>query len=632
MSHCMRSMTMLLPFCLVVALAGAAFGNPVPNPGFEEGGDGKVAAWTLDAQPVTTAGVKSRSNGTARWDSESPHARTRCLTLESPGGENDHALVVSPEIGVVGGYAYEVSFYYQAAGLMPENGDRSRYAACILDVFQHGRTAGRLQRLGNTRILTYTNSEGWARLSRRFTPPPGTQTVQIRFALANKYPNSPVKIRIDDVVLIPLDADLPNPSLETGQGETPQGWSPVGGAMTAWAAGVARSGKRSLAVSDAPAGTFSGWATVVPVRPDRVYSLGGWIKGGDLAAHGPVGGGALALEFLDRDAQPLGSPVVSPAVGAKTDWTRVVTAVVRTPAGAASARLTAGLQFCTGTAWFDDMEFRPLAAAYGNHGVEQANSASPFRGGAQGRLSDEEYDTILAGLHDGIKAVDRVAPVLVGNIATDWEAKTVRRLYEKPAEGRFDGAILNAYLGILMTCRNNLKEFDAHGDRQKTVWQEETAEQRSPDVGEARRCGEGDGAKNMVRVWLSCVAGCGGRMKSFTQWGFAGSGDIFMVTENLQPRPQFVAHAVMADALADARFAGDRSQEGVSIFQWRRGDGPLLVAWANAGERNVTLQVAPGDVMVMDLMGNRAAMKSNDGRVSLKLTTSPVYLFHAGGE
>ena len=75
--------------------------------------------------------------------------------------------------------------------------------------------------------------------------------------------------------------------------------------------------------------------------------------------------------------------------------------------------------------------------------------------------------------------------------------------------------------------------------------------------------------------------------RSFTQWGFAGSGDIFMVTENLQPRPQFVAHAVMADALADARFAGDRSQEGVSIFAWRHGDGPLCAISTHANSLRV---------------------------------------------
>ena len=1111
MSGYIRYVTAALPIWLLLVPASAMRANPIPNPGFEQGADGKAIAWTVDGQPVTAAGVRSRDHGTARWDSEQPHGGNRCLTLQSAGGENDHVLVVSPEVQVVGGYVYEVSFFYQASGLVPESGDRSRYAGCILDVFQHGSAGGRRQRLANTRILTFTNSAGWVRLSTRFTPPAATQTVQIRFALVNKYPHSSAQVRIDDVELMPLDADLPNPSFESGQGETPLGWSPLGGAKTAWAAGVAHSGRRSLAVSDAPMGSFSGWATVVPVRPDRGYRFGGWIKGGDLAAHGPVGGGVLVMEFFDGDGQPLGTPLVSSAVGAKSGWTRVATATCQPPAGAASARLTAGLQFCSGTAWFDELElaaeelacqavarvrrapkpspsaryaknllvngdveagehgkpvgwtfvgrtepdwspqeierfqangrpdfsvgrawgqwadnwtyagkkalalvsvdpprsahqqwygrtpvdgywlsdrmpcqgghaylasawikpgaeiaeawygplelrfydsrgrqlravngvrsglnnvapgqwswwvtmpwvapvgaatmrlrfgqelaadaggwgrtaadnlavwempegtaipaaeeiglrseafrawfcaahrqlkppytpsptdapeyeslwgrcentalgnlfyspdtpvaialtvanllgedreislrlvrtdwqgiasepiqrkaialagygqttvtaelppsrgygsfhleveareadavvgrfsgryavlpplerprtaaplfavtplvplvgdgrsferemgamfrvagfrrswvriqwdthdaakeaqafadtrrvllwyralgilpvlqlspdwarpirfahyvdagkrlareFGSLVAAYGNHGVEQANSASPFRGGSRERLLDEEYDTILAGLYDGIKAVDSRAPVLVGNIATDWQAKTVRRLYGKPAEGRFDGAILNAYLGILMTCQNNLKEFDAHGDRRKTIWQEETAEQRSPDVGASRRYGEAEGAGHMVRVWLSCVAGCGGRLKAFTQWGFAGNGDIFMVTENLQPRPQFVAHAVMADALADAEFAADRSHDDLSIFQWQRGDGPLWVAWANAGERTATLEVPSGKVTVMDLMGNRSSMDSKDGHLSLKLTTSPVYVF-----
>ena len=125
-------------------------------------------------------------------------------------------------------------------------------------------------------------------------------------------------------------------------------------------------------------------------------------------------------------------------------------------------------------------ECQGLVAAYGNHGIEQVNSESPFRGGGKDRLTDDEFDTMLAGIYDGIKSVDKETPVLIGNIATDWECKTVRRLYGKPGEGKFDGAILNAYLGILMTAQNTLKEFDAHGDTAKTVWQEETAEHARP--------------------------------------------------------------------------------------------------------------------------------------------------------
>lgn len=59
---------------------------------------------------------------------------------------------------------------------------------------------------------------------------------------------------------------------------------------------------------------------------------------------------------------------------------------------------------------------------------------------------------------------------------------TVRRLYGKPAEGPFDGAILNAYMGILRAIQANLAEFGRHGDTKKTVWQEECADQRAASL------------------------------------------------------------------------------------------------------------------------------------------------------
>ena len=276
-----------------------------------------------------------------------------------------------------------------------------------------------------------------------------------------------------------------------------------------------------------------------------------------------------------------------------------------------------------------------LVEAYGNHGVEQANSASPYRGGGAARMTDDEYDTILSGIYEGIKAEAPQATVLVGNIATDWEGKTLTRLYGKPANGAFDGAILNAYMGITMTVVNSVKIFDAHGDTNKGVWQEETAAQCSPIDGEARRYGEGQGAANLVRVWLEPVLKVGNRLKAFTMWGFRARGSstedrIAMVNVDLQPRPQFVAHAVMADALADATLVADRSVGQLSCGEWKRGDGTLLVLWSNGGTQAVTLEAPTGALAVMDLVGNRRQIKAKDGVAVIEVTSDPIYCFGGG--
>jgi hypothetical protein len=249
-------------------------------------------------------------------------------------------------------------------------------------------------------------------------------------------------------------------------------------------------------------------------------------------------------------------------------------------------------------------------------------------------LTDEEYDLILKGTYEGIKSVDKATPVLIGNIATDVDANTIRRLYGKPAEGRFDGAAVNAYYAVQSVITNALKEFDAHGDITKTIWLEEISDQRSPAAGAARRRGEADGPRNMVRTHLSAKCLSGSRLKAFTVWEFAAGADgndqDAIVTEDFQPRPQFVAHAVMADATADAIFVANRSVGAVSIFEFKRGDGPMLVAWSNAGERKITFEAPKPTLTVMDLMGNRQDVNVVDGAVSLPITPSPVYLFGGG--
>ena len=1110
----------LLPLIAYALSSATLRAYDPPNGGFESGGDGVLSAWTLDGKPIPEKdGVASPGNVRALWDAGSRGNGTRCLRMETEGKSGDEfALVGSAPLKLLPGFEYEVSFFYKAEGLLPESGDRSKYAALIVDIFCNAKN----QRIGGERIMTYTNSAGWGKLSKKFVIPPGTEWSQVRIQLANKFPGNKVSIWIDDVSCVPTDASLPNSGFEAVEADgAPVGWTPFGGAKSTTTSEVFHGGKMSAAVADAPDGLLSGWATIVPVRSDRRYSFSGFVKGGNLAANGFVGGGALSMEFLDSDGQPVSKRIVSPAVPANTDWTRVSTAKSQAPAGACAVRLVCGLEYCNGTAWFDDLEFgfeeaaakdavmlardakpdqaaryatnllkngtieegadgkpsgwtyvgrsapdwtkeeisrlhtngrpefpfgrgrgewshdlaysgkgallnisidpplspnkqwygrnpvdgywfsdpmpcapgtaylssawirpgaaiaeawygplelqffdknnrqlapkngvrsgldglppgvwsywvagpwvapdnaatmrlrfgqefqassggwgrtyadnlavwklgdtariptseeiglrteafrewyldghaqikppylpapssateyetcwgkmlnatignlfyspdspaaltfqlanllgerrdvslkitrydwlgaasqpvevkgitlsgygeakavavlpptksygsffleveviegqavvgrfsgryaempplerprtveniwgvtplvpifgdgrpferemgemmrrggfglawvrlfanklepeplraelakvksvliwyrslgirpvlqmgvewrRPvdrklyeqagkiiaeecngLVAAYGNHGIEQANSASPYRGGGKTRLTDDDYDTIMAGVYDGIRSVDKETPVLIGNIATDWEGKTIRRLYGKTGGGKFDGAVLNAYMGILMTAQNSLKEFDAHGDKAKTVWQEETAEQRSPAGGESRRYGEADGPKNMVRTWLSMAGNLGPRLKAMTQWGFATSGqgdsdggDIFMLTATLQPRPHFVAHAVMSDALADATLVGNRSIGDVSIFEWARSDGPIFAVWANAGERAVTFEVPAGKFTVMDLMGNRTEVQAEKGIATLKVTPTPAYVFGGG--
>lgn len=1131
MNNNFKSAFALIP--LLLGIASSAWANSVPNGNFQQTMSDQLTGWTVGQThppvgiPVkgTVSGPKGGRFGVTEG-AQGPGSHALCLQTGSEAGS--YGLALSPRFPLVPGFEYEMSVKYRAEGLIPENPERTKLSAFFVDLFMVGQE----KRLGSARLITSVNSEGWATLSKlstyrtSFTVPEGTEWAQARPQVSNSYENAPATVWVGEISVLPRDPILPNQGFESGtEGQGPDRWTSYGSAQTAWVTDVARSGTHSVAVSDAPDGLFSGWSLVIPVRPDRSYRFNGYAKGGVLNPNGFIGGGALALLFLDRDGQPVGKPQVSKAVPAQTDWTEVSTPTAQAPAGAVSARLIAGLHYTNGTAWFDDLslildevesidvarvkrlnpepsravtyaenllvngdveagnenqptgwtyvgrsdanwseaqiqqlhahgrpkfsvgrgqgvwsrdmtysgqgallnvsvdpplsknhqwygrnavdgywlsdpiacqpgsayiasgwlragkpiieawfgpleirfydakgkqipsadvrpgmgsvpsgqwrfyatmpyiapknavtarlrfgqefaadkggwgrtymdnlavwelpvevslpgdqafrsndgayrawfeeatskvkppylpaprvaaayesvwirldnlvpgnlytdpeasiqtqirltnllgearetsiqvtrydakgkadapihfdgiqmdggatvlvpvqlppseaygafyleievlegeavvgqgngryavlnsfsqknddpeafpvtqdqrlgvtplvpifgdgrpfeqelgqvlqaggfglawirfykipleeqallealepikqqlawydslgirsvvqlyeseilrpmqrdayvqvgrvlgrELRGRAAAIGNWGIEKANSASPYRGGGSERITDTEYDTIMNAVYQGIKSEAPELTVLIGNIATDWDAKTIQRLYQKPADGQFDGAILNAYMGISKVIAKSLAEFDRHGDTEHTVWQEENADQRSPYEGDTRRYGEIGGAEQMVRTWLTLFGRFTPRLEAMTIWGFVRGieQDVMMVTPTLQPRPQFVAHSLMASALAGTSQATDHSFATVTAFAWPQVDGPLWAVWANAGKQNLTLEVPTGSLTVTDIMGNSRQVKASDGVVSLELSTSPIYLTNGG--
>jgi hypothetical protein len=1087
----------------------------VPNSSFETLNDGKVLSWEIDNPrgPVTAQGGQT-SAGT--FYSLVPGVKSngsKALRIGSKGHVGgDYTLARSARFKLLPGYSYELSFLYRSSGLLAESADRARITSAVLDL----DLLGTLGRTGGERLVTQNNSSSWSHLAKSFKVTEGTQSGQLRVQLSNRFDQNPAWVEWDDISVVPLDPTLPNGSVEAGDADTPQSWASIGAAKTAWTRADVRTGNHSLSVADAPDGQFSGWSLEIPVRSDRSYSFVGNIKGTDLNANGFIAGGALQLQFLDASGQPLGKPLTSPAVGSKTDWTAVATPKTVAPPDAVSARLTAGMQYTNGTAYFDDLSIRldevamrsqvrlmrhsqrdamvryatnllangdveagsngkpnnwtylgksatdwtpeelqrlqsdgrpffeagrgqgewikdgsysgrgallnvsidppvtpnkqwygrnpvngywlsdpmpaspgqaylsaawikagqpingawigpleirfydgtgrqlkmaepaslvrpgigqvpsgvwsfyatqpytapagttnmrlrfgqeyrtdaggwgrtladnlavwalpagvplpdyktsyantprfqdwftlataqlkapyspaptdasqyeniwgnfknsvpgnlyfdpiqpvegrialtnllgesrrvsltatrydwlgnaekpfllppvtlgggssttteialpptrkfgafyldievkeggavvgniagryavmpprnrkrsteniwgvtPLStitgngsayeaelgqmmknagfgiawvrfqnypldeaklvqalvptkkivayyhslgfrvvlnlmpnmtrpislqalqnagriigremgssvAAFGNHGIEQANSKSPYRGSGALRATDDEFDTIMAAQYEGLKTGSPNTLVLTGNIATDIEANTLRRLYAPPGNGKFDGAILNAYLGLGTVVQKALQEFDAHGDTQKTVWVEENSDQRSPFDGAGRRFGEAEGPKNMVRSWLGVLGSNPKRVKALTMWGFVNNieEDINMVTPRLQPRPQYVAFSVMTDALADASRRTDHSNVDSVIFEWKRPRDTLFTVWANAGERTLAFKAPSGQITVMDLMGNCRTQKAAQGKVTLKISSVPQYVF-----
>lgn len=1106
---------------LAVVLAGwtgvPARGNLAPNGDGAEATDGKVVGWNTRAD-----GLETQANGTQIGRIEEPAGSGHYfLRLTAPGkGTSEHAMLSTGQYRIPAGFAYLLTFQLRGSGLQPESSDRSRYAMAYVDFFCD-KTGLAKSTIKNERVRVFSNSPEWVSAQLAVMVPPETDFVQIRPQLANKIPGNAAVADFRDFRLLPVDFELPNGGFESGAAP----WQAFDRAKCAIVEQPVRSGGKAAQVQDAPPDAFSGWSQLVPVREDRAYVFKGFAKGGQLKANGFIGGAALCLQFLDAQGQPVGEPHVSPAVPGNSEWTPIATPAAQPPATAFAARLTCGMQYCEGSAWFDDLalvmtpreavpavrivrpeaqaatiaavalpnllkngsveegsgdapagwtyhgkaapdwteaelkalhgngrprfdigrgrgewsrtvtyegrgalvnvaidpplstrqqwygrspvdgywqsdampcepgcaylagawikpgapigspwfgplhlvftdargrevqpapgvrsllpdapanewtywfsapymappgaatmrlrfaqefaagsggwgrsladnlavwqlppaadlkaarecasvaearawfaathatakppclpaplvspehecawgallnavpgnlyfdpgaaatlrfalynplpvdrrlslrllrtdrrgnaapeivttpvaiaafawvefeltlpptaafgafhldcdifengakagffsgryavlprlerprrsenvwavtllskvyndgrprerelgrlltlagfgrawvreghgdlaegtvdfynslgikpvlqlhpalewkpsedrrvdpapyvaygraiaaKYRGKVAAYGDWGIEQSNcrtaAAPTYRPIKDGKfMSDNEYDHIYLAVREGLAAVDPDTPILIGNIATDAENAAIKRMYGEPVKGRFDGAILNAYMGILTVATNSLATFDKHGDTAKTVWQEETADQRSPNAGTARRYGEGDGADNLVRTWLTMACKCSPRLKAMTQWGFAGEGDIFMVNSALQPRPQFVAHAIMADTLADARFLGDRSTSDLAIFEFERSQDRLFVLWSLAGEREIAFDLDGAGLLkalglstpaltVMDVMGNCRKVQARHGVASVKAGTSPVYVFAA---
>lgn len=79
------------------------------------------------------------------------------------------------------------------------------------------------------------------------------------------------------------------------------------------------------------------------------------------------------------------------------------------------------------------------------------------------------------------------------------------------------------------------------------------------------------------------------------------------------------------------RFAWRGSKDDLDRGRTRHlSAGQLMIGWANADERDLSLEVPAGHLTVMDMMGNRQPLKAVNGVVTVQLTPKPVYLFEGG--
>ena len=187
---------------------------------------------------------------------------------------------------------------------------------------------------------------------------------------------------------------IPNPSLEDGKGGKPAAWAThtyAGKATLTWEA-TGHTGTRSVAVASA-AGADASWEIRLPVHPDAIYRLSGWIKTENVKA--ATGRGALL------NIHTLGGAETRALTGTR-DWTEVA---VEFETGARS-HVTANCLFggwgqATGKAWFDDVRLELVHRADRAHPsamVDLADEQGPISPYIYGQFIEHLGRCIYGGI------------------------------------------------------------------------------------------------------------------------------------------------------------------------------------------------------------------------------------------
>jgi|GEM_PF-1369368 len=189
---------------------------------------------------------------------------------------------------------------------------------------------------------------------------------------------------------------LPNPSFEAEEAGGPTAWHSrawAGAEHCAWAIGSpGRTGARCVSIRS-DQGADAAWTTTVPVRPDRLYRLSGWIR--TQAVRGAVG----ALLNL-QNMQHVRTPRVRGTVG----WTRVaVDFRTRTEDHIEVNCLFGGWGSATGQAWYDDlvleemtgMNTSPQATVTVNAGASLTPYSPMFFGGFLEHFDGQVYGGVF---------------------------------------------------------------------------------------------------------------------------------------------------------------------------------------------------------------------------------------------
>lgn len=251
----------------------------------------------------------------------------------------------------------------------------------------------------------------------------------------------------------------------------------------------------------------------------------------------------------------------------------------------------------------------------------------------------KEYAKQARALVEGVRAAGDRSPVVLGSITltahpAQWLAEVAAA--DPGLLDRCDAVSIHNYTADPAVIRREADRLRATLralGREKPLWDTEwcpveTAESFCRDAQRAVALDHVSARRAAAMTVHGFVARAAyGFARSFLYACYGGGdvrGSAFGLWQELdnKPGPLFVAHAVLADQLRDAKFAREREEPGAWAYEFGKPDGSsLLVVWQRDTAANPVEITVATNATATDFMGNRIA---SDGKI--RIGFEPVYI------